>query len=52
MAKSKRSTKTQKKTRRCPAGSHRSGSRCMTIKPKCHRGTRRNRKTGKCSRKK
>lgn len=44
--------KTAKKMPRCPAGSHRSGSRCMSNKPKCGKGTRRSRKTGKCTRKK
>lgn len=51
MAKSKK-TKTLKKTSKCPAGSHRSGNRCMSTKSKCKKGFQRNSKTGKCTRKK
>jgi hypothetical protein len=52
MAKSKKNTKTLKKTSKCPAGSHRSGNRCMSTKSKCPKGSKRNSKTGKCTRKK
>ncbi len=36
---------------RCPKGSRRSSKNCRTTQKACRKGTRRNKKTGTCSKK-
>lgn len=44
--------KNSTKKMRCPKGSHRVNKNCRTTKKTCKNGTRRNKKTGTCSKKK